>query len=176
MGGMTVERLPLCRPLLLTLCLALALGGLSGCAGKSPSPAPPSEHRVKSRPASPKAAKIIRTARVLLGYPYKWGGYLPDTGFDCSGFIWFVYHQHGINLPRTSWSQFAAGSPVNREDIRPGDLVFYKIDKKGKSLHGGIVTDRGTFVHAPSSGKKVMESSLNSPFWYEHYLGARRVL
>jgi cell wall-associated NlpC family hydrolase len=175
MGGSTVERLTACRPFLLALCLALVLGVLAGCAAKTPSAPPPAE-QVRGRPASPKAAKVIRTARALVGYPYKWGGYLPDTGFDCSGFIWFVYHQNGVNLPRVSWQQFGAGSPVKRKDILPGDLIFFKIDKKGKSLHGGVVTDRGTFVHAPSSGKRVMESSLNSPYWYEHYLGARRVL
>lgn len=174
MGGMTADRIIGCRPFLLALCLALALSAMAGCAAKS-TPPPPAE-RVQSRPASAKAAKVIRTARVLIGYPYKWGGDLPDTGFDCSGLIWFVYHQHSVNLPRVSWQQFAAGTHVKRQDIRPGDLVFYKVEKKGKSLHGGIVTDRGTFIHAPSSGKQVMESSLNAPYWYEHYLGARRVL
>ncbi|MBG0788902.1 MAG: C40 family peptidase [Desulfovibrionaceae bacterium] len=163
-----------CRSLPLVLCL-LALGTACGCAAKSVAPPPPAE-RIQARPATARAAKVIRTARVLLGYPYKWGGYLPDTGFDCSGLIWFVYHQNGVNLPRVSYRQFAAGASVKRTDVRPGDLVFYRVDKKGKSLHGGIVTDRGTFIHAPSSGKKVMESSLNSPYWHEHYLGARRVL
>lgn len=173
---MIAERITSRRPLLLALCMAFTLVFMAGCATKSPAPAPPPAQRVKSQPASPKAAKVIRTANVLVGYPYKWGGYLPDTGFDCSGLIWFVYYQHGINLPRVSWQQFGAGNPIGRQDIRPGDLVFYKIDKNGKSLHVGIVTDRATFIHAPSSGKRVMESSLNSPYWYEHYLGARRIL
>ena len=111
----------------------------------------------------------------MVGAPYKWGGYSPRTGFDCSGLVWFVYYQNGINLPRMASQQFGTGTPTDRSDMRPGDLVFYQVDKKGKSLHVGIVTDRGTFVHAPSSGKQVMESSLNTPYWFEHYLGARRV-
>lgn len=101
---------------------------------------------------------------------------MPETGFDCSGLIWFVYRQNGINLPRVSWQQFGTGASIKRSEIRPGDLVFYDVKKSGKSLHVGIVTDRATFVHAPSSGKHVMESSLNSPYWAQHYLGARRVL
>ena len=156
----------------LTACALL----LCACAATGPARPVPPEAVVRGEPAAPGAAKVIRLARSLIGTPYKWGGYSPRTGFDCSGFIWYVYHQNGVNLPRMSWQQLGAGSPVKRADIRPGDLVFHQVDKDGKSLHVGIVTERGTFVHAPSSGKRVMESSLNSPFWMEHYLSARRVL
>lgn len=149
---------------------------LAACAGTVPAPAPPAEAVIRAEPASPRAAKVIRLARSLVGTPYKWGGISPATGFDCSGFIWYVYHRNGVDLPRISWRQLGTGTPVNRADIRPGDLVFHKVDKDGKSLHVGIVTDRGTFVHSPSSGRRVMESSLNSPFWMEHFLSARRVL
>ena len=157
--------------------LVLALTGPTGCAGLSPAPEPvPPEAVVQSRPASPEAARVIRLARSLVGEPYKWGGYSPRTGFDCSGLVWYVYYQNGIDLPRISSQQFGAGSPVDRSELRPGDLVFHQVEKFGKSLHVGIVTDRGTFVHAPSSGKRVMETDLNTPFWLEHFLGGRRVL
>ncbi|WP_319581597.1 C40 family peptidase [uncultured Pseudodesulfovibrio sp.] len=149
---------------------------LCACAATGPVSPPPPETSVRPAPAAPVAAKVIRLARSLVGTPYKWGGYSPRTGFDCSGFIWYVYHQNGVDLPRISWQQLGAGSPVQRADIRPGDIVFHQVDKDGKSLHVGIVTERGTFVHSPSAGKRVMESSLNSPFWMEHYLSARRVL
>ncbi len=158
-------------PLAIAACALL----LCACAGTVPPPVQP-DAMVPGATASPKAEKIIRTARSLIGAPYKWGGYSPQTGFDCSGFIWYVYHSNGVNLPRMSWQQLGAGDPVARRDIRPGDLVFHQVDKGGKSLHVGVVTDRGTFVHSPSSGKRVMESNINSPFWAEHYLGARRVL
>jgi len=175
MGG-AMKQHSMARPslLLLAVCL-LTVVALSGCGTKSPAPISP-DAIVHSQPASPKASSVIRTARVLVGYPYKWGGYMPETGFDCSGLIWFVYRQNGVSLPRVSWQQFGTGTPIKRKDIRPGDLIFYQVNKSGKSLHVGIVTDRATFVHAPSSGKQVMESSLNTPYWAQHYLGARRVL
>jgi len=165
----TLRRMPL---LLAALMLAFLA---AGCATKSPAPPPVPEQRVKPRPASDKAARIIRMARSFIGYPYTWGGDRPETGFDCSGLIWFVYRRNGIPLPRVSWQQFGAGSPVKQQEVRPGDLVFYQVNKSGKSLHAGIVTERGTFVHAPSSGKRVMESSLTQPYWIEHYIGTRRV-
>jgi cell wall-associated NlpC family hydrolase len=149
---------------------------LCACAATSPVQPPPPEAVVRAAPATPEARRVIRLARSLVGTPYKWGGVSPKAGFDCSGFIWYVYHKNGIDVPRISWQQLGAGRPVKRADIRPGDLVFHQVDKDGKSLHVGIVTDRGTFVHSPSSGKRVMESSLNSPFWMEHFLSARRVL
>lgn len=155
--------------------VALFMAG--GCASKTVLPPPGAQPaKVRSQPASSKAAPIIRTARRMIGAPYKWGGQSPNTGFDCSGLVWFAYHQHGITLPRISWQQFNAGTPVKYNQIRPGDLIFHKVEKGKKSLHVGIVTDRGTFVHSPSSGKRVMESSLNNTYWRTHYVGARRIL
>lgn len=174
-SGMRTSQSLTCRSLCLFAAGILAVAILSGCAGKT-APAAPIASSVKRQPATPKAAQVIRTANVLVGYPYKWGGYSPDSGFDCSGLVWFVYRQNGVNLPRISWQQFNAGSFVERNDIRPGDLVFYNVEKKGKSLHVGIVTDRGTFIHSPSSGKRVMESSLDQSYWRQHYIGARRVI
>lgn len=174
------SQLPVSMKGILAALLVSALILMGGCASKSPSPAAPSPGAkpaaIKISPATGKAGKILRTARSLIGAPYKWGGTSPRTGFDCSGFVWFVYHQNGINLPRVSWQQFGAGSPIKYSQLRPGDLVFHKVDKNGKSLHVGIVTDRGTFIHAPSSGKRVMESSMNNVYWREHYIGSRRVL
>lgn len=175
--------MPECRALLQNLfrglgmlCALALLLPAGGCATKSA--APPGAHpaRVQHAPASGRAAAVVRTARTMIGAPYKWGGESPREGFDCSGLIWFTYQQHGITLPRVSWQQFSAGRAVSRSKLRPGDLVFHKVTKKSKTLHVGIVTDRGTFIHAPSSGKRVMESSLSMPYWQTHYIGARRVL
>lgn len=137
------------------------------------SPPPPALH---AAPESKQAAAVIRTARSLIGTRYQWGGTSPATGFDCSGFIWYVYSRHGIHLPRTTDAQYETGQELHYSDLRPGDLIFHDVGSIGKSLHVGILTDRGTFIHAPGSGRKVMESSLNNVYWREHYLGGRRVL
>jgi len=158
------------------LLATLIIAPLAGCSSKSSPELTPLPAAVKTMHASSKEAGVLRTARSLINTPYKWGGYQPRTGFDCSGFIWFVYHQHGINLPRVSWQQFGVGQSISYSDLRPGDLMFYKVSKKGKSLHVGILTDRGTFIHAPSSGKYVMESSLNNIYWRNRYIGAKRIL
>jgi len=176
---MTGTKLGKATPLRIHLtvaCALLILGLTAGCASKAPSPPPGATYATKSRAASPKADAVIRTARLMIGAPYKWGGESPKQGFDCSGLVWFAYRQNGISLPRVSWQQFGVGTPIKKGEIRPGDLIFHKVEKKGKSLHVGIVTDRGTFVHAPSSGKRVMESSLSNSYWQKHYIGARRVL
>lgn len=161
-------------PALLVLAVLLMVGG---CATKS-APPPPGAKAAAARPTvtSAKAARIIRTARSLIGVRYQWGGESPHTGFDCSGFVWFTYRQNGISLPRISWQQFGAGQSVGYGEMRPGDLIFHQVNKSGKTLHVGIVTDRGTFIHSPSSGKRVMESSLNNVYWREHFIGVRRVL
>ncbi len=162
---------------LLAACLLAALLLVGGCATKVAPPPPGAQPaKVKRSPASAKATAIIRTSRTLIGTSYQWGGESPRTGFDCSGLVWFAYRQHGVNLPRISWQQFGVGRSVSYGEMRPGDLIFHKVDKGSKSLHVGIVTDRGTFIHAPSSGKKVMESSLNNTYWRDHFIGVRRVL
>lgn len=158
------------------LSLALLLSAV-GCSSHAPPPdITPLPAATRTMQPSHKEAAVLRTARSLIGAPYRWGGEHPRTGFDCSGFIWFVYHVNGVNIPRVTWHQFATGETIDYADLRPGDLMFYSVDKKGKSLHVGILTDRGTFIHAPSSGKSVMESSLNNIYWRERYIGARRVL
>lgn len=160
---------------LLASLLASALF-LAGCASKSAPPPGATPAVPAQRPASDKAAAVVRTARSLVGAPYAWGGTSPSTGFDCSGLVWYTYHQNGVTLPRVSWQQFGAGDPVDTRDLLPGDLIFHRMKSKDKSLHVGIVTDRGTFIHAPSSGKRVMESILLDDFWRNHYIGSRRVL
>ncbi|ADU63939.1 MULTISPECIES: C40 family peptidase [Pseudodesulfovibrio] len=168
---------PALRPAMLATILIAALI-LGGCATVSAPPpgAVPSATAPSHQQATGKAAAVVRTARSLVGAPYAWGGYSPATGFDCSGLVWYTYHQNGVSLPRMSWQQFGAGSPVAADQLHPGDLIFHQVETKGKSLHVGIVTDRGTFVHAPSSGKPVMESALFDTFWGKHFIGARRVL
>lgn len=129
-----------------------------------------------SRSGSPaKAGTILQTAAKYLGTPYRYGGSSPG-GFDCSGFVQYVYKQYGYNLPRTAASQASVGSRVDKSNLKPGDLVFFACGTSGIS-HAGIYTGNGQFIHSssPRSGG-VIYSSLNDGYYEETYVGARRVL
>jgi murein DD-endopeptidase len=121
------------------------------------------------------AGTVVLTARSQLGTPYRNRGVSPQTGFDCSGFTRWVYLQHGVTLPRQSFDQYRTGEAVNRGELRPGDLVFFDVDKKGAS-HVGIYGGRGSFLHCSSPGGRVREDGIEETYWQEHYLGARRIL
>ncbi len=117
---------------------------------------------------------IVRTAKNQLGVPYLFGGTTP-RGFDCSGFIGYVFQQHGINLPRTANEQFQAGRAVRRSELVAGDLVFFETYKPGPS-HSGIYIGNGQFISATSS-RGIAIASVNDPFyWGPRFLGARRIL
>lgn len=127
---------------------------------------------------------LAQTARSQVGAPYRWGGASPDSGFDCSGLVHWVYAQHGVRLPRITRDQVLTGSKVRRGRLQSGDLVFFEIKKDKKwlsflekgDLHVGIYTFNDRFVHAPSSGKHVREDALSNVFWDRHYHQARRIL
>ncbi|HKI91697.1 MAG TPA: NlpC/P60 family protein [Gaiellaceae bacterium] len=117
-------------------------------------------------PGHPEAASV---ALRYLGIPYRWGGDSPATGFDCSGFVMYVYAQLGILLPHQSAAQYGYGTPVPRAQLQPGDLVFFD----GLS-HVGIYIGNGQFVHAPETGDVVKISPLTE-FPGSRYVGARRL-
>jgi cell wall-associated NlpC family hydrolase len=119
---------------------------------------------------------VVSAARSLTGVRYKWGGESPREGFDCSGLTWWAYRQVGITLPRVSVDQFEAGAPVGRRDIRPGDLVFFRLGRSPKTMHVGIATGRESFIHSPSAGGRVREESMDTPYWRDRYIGARRIV
>lgn len=152
------------------LALAVCAGGLAGCA---PSHIPGPEAEL---PRGEGTNAVVAAARSLTGAKYKWGGESPQEGFDCSGLAWWAYRQVGVDLPRVSWEQYETGAPVGRRDLRPGDLVFYRLVSGRKNLHVGIVTEKGTFIHSPSEGGRVREEPMDAPYWRQRYLGARRYL
>lgn len=118
--------------------------------------------------------KIIHTALSYRGVKYRFGGATP-SGFDCSGFVMYVYNQYGIKLPRTADKQFEIGSPIkSKKDLKPGDLVFFETYEKGAS-HVGIYQGENQFIHA-SSSRGVTVSPLSDTYFAPRYLGARRVL
>jgi cell wall-associated NlpC family hydrolase len=116
---------------------------------------------------------IAATAVALIGVPYRTGG-ADLAGFDCSGFVAYVFARHGVGLPRSVGEQFQIGARVARAAIVAGDLVFFSIAGGGPS-HVGIATGRETFVHAPSTNGQVRTERLDSSYWSPKFVGARRV-
>ncbi len=118
---------------------------------------------------------IVRTASRLHGVRYRWGG-TSRSGFDCSGFTRYVFRQRaGIELPHSASAQFRMGKPVPRNELKPGDLVFFQTYRRGAS-HVGIYIGNGKFIHASSAGGRVRVDSLNDGYYRQRYLGARRVV
>ncbi|EMI09537.1 C40 family peptidase [Anoxybacillus gonensis] len=116
---------------------------------------------------------IVSFSKKFLGTPYKWGGTTP-RGFDCSGFVTYVYRSFGIHLPRTAEEQYEKGKKVERSNLNAGDLVFFSTYKATAS-HAGIYIGGNKFIHA-SSKKGVTISDLDESYWESRYLGARRYL
>ena len=119
------------------------------------------------------ATSVVNTARAYIGTPYVYGG-TTTSGFDCSGYIQYVFKQAGISLPRTTGQLHALGTSVAKSELKAGDLVFFNTSGKGVS-HAGIYIGSKNFIHA-SSSKGVMISSINDPaYWGSRYIGAKRV-
>jgi cell wall-associated NlpC family hydrolase len=116
----------------------------------------------------------VVTALSLRGIPYLNGGSEPSRGFDCSGFVQWVFAQHGTALPREVRDQYDAGSTIKVKEVRAGDLVFFTTVSRGAS-HVGIALGDGEFVHAPSSRGVVRVERYTSGYWAGRWVGARRV-
>src|SRR6201991_3444440 len=117
---------------------------------------------------------LLAFAMKLRDIRYHRGGRAPSTGFDCSGFVRYVFmHSIGLDLPTNSASQFLAGLKAKRNEMKTGDLVFFRT--RGKAIsHVGIYIDNGQFIHSPSAGKTVRVDSLNEAYWAKHFVGAKR--
>jgi cell wall-associated NlpC family hydrolase len=113
------------------------------------------------------------TALSLRGAPYRNGGISPD-GFDCSGFVRYVYQQHGVAMPREVRDQFKVGKQIDRDRLEAGDLVFFSTVAPGAS-HVGIMIGGDQFVHAPSEKGVVRVESLSQQYWGSRFIGAKRV-
>jgi cell wall-associated NlpC family hydrolase len=180
------------RSTLVVILLAMAAVSV-GCAssGAVPRPFPiPGGDTARPAPAAPspsgtppgaeplppigdaEALAVASTALSLRGAPYRNGGTTP-VGFDCSGFVQYVYRLHGVTVPRETREQFRLGRSLRRGDLVPGDLVFFTTVAPGAS-HVGIVIGPDQFVHAPSERGVVRVEHLTAEYWNRRYIGARR--
>ncbi len=172
------------------LCALLGLAAMiGGCASHGPAvPQPfptPGAHRAgrdttgapadaAPDPALPPvlAEGVVSTALHLVGTRYRNGGADPD-GFDCSGFVQYVFAQQGMNVARTVEEQAHSGTRV--DELRPGDLLFFQTSGRGPT-HVGIAIDGARFIHAPSSRGEVRVEPLARPYWADRFIEARRLL
>ncbi|MDR2461382.1 MAG: C40 family peptidase [Deltaproteobacteria bacterium] len=119
------------------------------------------------------ALQITKSVHNYLGTPYVYGGRSPK-GFDCSGLVWYVFRQHGVELPVSSYLQASVGKKVDFSELLPGDLLFFR---SGKRIdHVGVYIGDGTMIHAPGRGKYVRKANLDTDYYRRHFVMARRVL
>lgn len=117
---------------------------------------------------------LLATAYSLLGVRYRSGGTSPETGFDCSGFTRYTYQTSlNVPLPSSAPAQFQIGVPVSKDELVPGDLVFFRPRKRG--WHVGMYVGGDSFIHAPNRRRTVSVSPLNDPYWRKAFVGARRI-
>ena len=122
-----------------------------------------------------KASELVMQAMGLLGVPYKRGGTSEEKGFDCSGFVRYMYEKSvGLVLPRRAEEQAKVTEEISRSELKPGDLVFFNTLKRTFS-HVGIYVGDGKFIHAPRPGKAVRVDDMREAYWQKRFNGARRV-
>src|SRR5688572_11234423 len=165
--------------------MVLAAAVATGCAAKGPTVAtprpfpgaavPPRSGPVTEPPVAAVSMHpaVISLALSLQGTPYRNGGSDP-SGFDCSGFVQWVFAQQGLPLPREVRQQYLVGEEIESDEVRPGDLVFFETVSSGAS-HVGIALGGGEFVHAPSSRGVVRIERYTSRYWADRWVGARRI-
>jgi cell wall-associated NlpC family hydrolase len=110
----------------------------------------------------------------LLGAPYVWGGSNPN-GFDCSGYVWYVAKQAGKSISRGMLGEYNSGAHPSREELKPGDLVFFQNTYSAGLSHNGIYIGNNQFVHAADEAAGVTISSLGTAYWSGHWFGATRL-
>ena len=175
----------LSRNLAVCILIALAAGACASSGNSRPRPFPGAPVPPESTPSSPADAAvvvphadvassaIVDTAMKLRGVPYRNGGSDP-SGFDCSGFVQWVFAKNGVLLPREVREQYVAGQKIDLSDVQPGDLVFFQTVSRGAS-HVGVVIGADQFVHAPSSTGVVRIERFTATYWAKRFVGARRI-
>ncbi len=163
-----MRRCPILIPILLLL--------LGACA----TPVRQDAHATLNTPTASRATadagqEFALRAMGFVGVPYRWGGTSPETGFDCSGLIRYLYEQMtGRPLPYNAPGLARVGNTIDATELQPGDLVFFNTLRQPFS-HVGIYVGDARFLHAPSSGSRVQISNMNNRYWNTRYNGARRL-
>jgi cell wall-associated NlpC family hydrolase len=156
--------------------LATSLLATSAVWSTDAQPAPePETPMAKLQHLRDRASELTMQAMGMLGIRYKYGGTSPETGMDCSGLIQHIFKEAwGKNLPRTAAEISHAGTKVDKNDLQPGDLVFYNTLRRGFS-HVGIYLGDHKFIHAPSTGGEVRIESMDIDYWKKRFNGGRRI-
>ncbi|MDC7886867.1 C40 family peptidase [Escherichia coli] len=131
-------------------------------------------------------AKVQKATKVAMnklmqqiGKPYLWGGSSPRTGFDCSGLVYYAYKDLvKIRIPRTANEMYHLrdAAPIERSELKNGDLVFFRTQGRGTADHVGVYVGNGKFIQSPRTGQEIQITSLSEDYWQRHYVGARRVM
>lgn len=121
-------------------------------------------------------SELVATAKSFIGTPYRWGGTSAEQGFDCSGLTLVSYRLNGLDLPRVSSHQFAAGRAISRNQLQQGDLVFFATRGGSQVSHVGMYVGNGHFIHAPRSGQTVRLENLSNSYYQRTFVGARTYL
>jgi cell wall-associated NlpC family hydrolase len=166
---------------LVSACLVLAAcaggGGVRSAGPGSEAYGLGDEGYADATPLSVRSNEVLMRAIGLVGTPYRYGGNTPESGFDCSGLVGFVFRDAaGVSLPRSTRELIDIPAPsITRAALQPGDLVYFN-PRGGRVSHIGIYVGEGRFVHAPSRGGTVRLDALGSDYWNRYFVGAKRVL
>lgn len=133
-------------------------------------------HKARVQKAQSKAMSKLMNQ---IGKPYRWGGTSPNTGFDCSGLVYYAYKDLvKFRIPRTANEMYHLrdAAPVGRNELQNGDLVFFRTQGRGTADHVGVYVGNGKFIQSPRSGQDIQITSLSEEYWRQRYVGARRMM
>lgn len=134
------------------------------------------EEPVQNVASSSAGDAIVAFAKQYKGYSYVWGGTTPSGGFDCSGFVYYVFNSCGYSLSRSCTVQANSGIAVSKSELQPGDIIFFNNTSNGSIGHVGIYIGGGEFIHAANSRRGVVIDTINSGYYYQYYYSARRIV